>query len=158
MFLGCSLERWRREATGRLRIVATCLPVLLILTVGAAAGGWLVRVHRTLPAQEAFRNYEAFADLIRRQAPAPSPIIFFRTEAHALAFHTGKPLQTLSDWTDLEAQLAPDGDHYVVMPPATVAEARHVMTNVYWDTVASNAELAGGAHERPLVLLRAKCR
>jgi 4-amino-4-deoxy-L-arabinose transferase-like glycosyltransferase len=155
LFLACVVERWRREATGRQALIAAQAPLLLALIIGATAAGWLVRVHRTLPAQEAFRNYEAFAALIRRHAPAPEKVVFFRTEAHALAFHTGRPLQTLREWQDLNVFLQENGAHYIIMPPEAVREANEILKDVRWERVASNVELSGGSHERPLILLRA---
>ena len=128
---------------------------MLAIVVGCVAAGWLYQVCRTLPAIESYRNYETFAAVIRQQAPTPQPVLFFRTEAHTLAFHVGAPLQTLSEWSDLDAQLPKHGTLYVVMPPEAAVEARQQHKGVRWEEVTSNVALAGGQHERPLVLLRA---
>jgi 4-amino-4-deoxy-L-arabinose transferase-like glycosyltransferase len=156
LFLSCALERWRQEAAGRLKAIADRVPLLLAIVVGCVAAGWLYQVCHTLPAIESYRDYQSFASVIRQQAPAPRPVIFFRTEAHALAFHVGAPLQTLSQWSELDAQLTQHGTLYIVMPPEAATEAGEEHKGIRWEEVSSNVELAGGRHERPLVLMRAR--
>jgi 4-amino-4-deoxy-L-arabinose transferase-like glycosyltransferase len=119
----------------------------------AALIGWFVRVTWYLPANESFRDYRAFAAQVRRLAPS-EPVVFFRTEAHALAFHVGRPLTVLVQWPDLNARLALPGRHYVIMPPASAEEWPQFLQGIRLEEVARNTDLAGGAHERPLVLLR----
>jgi 4-amino-4-deoxy-L-arabinose transferase-like glycosyltransferase len=158
LFLGCAAQRWRDEATrqgGTPAALAPLAPILVVLVAACAVAGWFVRVHWSLPRKEPFRDYTRFAAVVRRHAPAPAEVVFFRTEAHALAFHTGRPLRTLSDWDDLAAWLQSGGTRYVVLPPHAAAEAPAAVRGVRWEVVASNAELAGGEHERPLLLLRA---
>jgi 4-amino-4-deoxy-L-arabinose transferase-like glycosyltransferase len=154
LFLGRVLHCWGEEMVWRRRVAIG----LVSLVVACVAVGWLVRTHRTLPAQEAYRDYTAFAAVIRRESPAPREVVFFRTEAHALAFHTGRPLRTLSEWEELERQLEGPGDHYVVMPPEAATEVRVALPGVRWVEVTSNVELAGGSHERPLLLLQSRSK
>jgi hypothetical protein len=119
---------------------------------------WLVRVEHQLPAKEPFRDYRAFAAEVRRHAPRPEPIVFFRTEAHALAFHVGRPLEVFVKWEELNDRLDQPGTHYVVMPPDpddAVAWAGH-LHGVRLEEVSRNTNLSGGEHERPLVLFRAE--
>ncbi len=134
--------------------IAVGVPFVLTILVAGVTLVWLDRVCRTLPLEEPFRDYERFAAVIRRQAPTPQHVVFFRTEAHALAFHVGRPVETLSEWSDLDAQLAQDGTHYVVMPVDVVQQARAEKRGSCWEEMTSNVVLAGGKHERPLVLLR----
>src|SRR5262249_40608069 len=96
----------------------------------------------------------AFAQRVRSWAPAPALVIFFRTEAHALAFHVGRPLTVLIDWNDLEAHLAAPGPRYLVMPPDCAAAWPVRLRKVRLVEVLRNTELSAGRHERPLVLLR----
>jgi hypothetical protein len=117
---------------------------------------WLFRVELFLPAQEPFRDYRTFAAEVRRHAPMPEPVVFFRTEAHALAFHVGRPLDVLVQWEQLNARLSRTGIHYVVMPPDCAKEWAANLHGVRLEEVTSNTALAGGDHERPLVLLRAE--
>jgi hypothetical protein len=120
-----------------------------------AAAFWLVRVGWVLPRQEPLRDYRAFAAEVRRRAPRPEPVLFFRTEAHALAFHLGRPLDVLVQWEKLRERLARPGMHYVVMPPETARDCGALLPGVRVEEVLRNTDLSGGRHERPLVLLRA---
>ncbi len=81
---------------------------------------------------------------------------FVRTEAHALAFHLGRPLAVLVQWEELREGLARPGTHHVVLPPDYAAQAAAALPGVRLEEVLRNTDLSGGAHERPLVLLRAE--
>jgi 4-amino-4-deoxy-L-arabinose transferase-like glycosyltransferase len=150
LFLGCVATRlarsWRRGW-----VLDRLVPATL---AGAMAVVWAVRVTVMLPAEEPFRNYRPLAAVIRREAPPPAEIVFFRTEAHALAFRVGRPLAVLVEWTELARRLDGPGPHYVVTPPETARECRR-LPGLSWEEVSGTTALAGGAHERPLVLLRA---
>jgi 4-amino-4-deoxy-L-arabinose transferase-like glycosyltransferase len=149
LFLGCALRRWSRRS--RRAGAAWLVPAVAGLTVLA----WAVRIGWLLPAQESFRDYRAFAAAVRRLAPRPRPVVFFRTEAHALAFHLGRPLDVLVQWEKLRDLVARPGAHYVVMPPDSVRDCPRFLPGVRLEPVLSNTDLSGGRHERPLVLLRA---
>src|SRR5262249_39467830 len=119
---------------------------------GAGGGaGW----GGTCPAGEPFRDYQAFAAAVRGHAPAPAEVVLFRAEAHALAFRLGRPVAVLSDWGDLRARLARPGAHHVVLPPAVAEEAARALPGLRLQVLGRNTDLSGGAHERPLVHLRA---
>jgi 4-amino-4-deoxy-L-arabinose transferase-like glycosyltransferase len=152
LFLGCvatrAAERLRRGWVFDRLVPAVCAGAMVLF--------WAVRVGWTLPAQEPFRDYRPLAAVVRRVAPAPEEVVFFRTEAHALAFRVGRPLAVLVEWSDLEARLGRPGPHHVVTPPETAAECRGRLPGLGWEEVAGTVALAGGAHERPLLLLRAE--
>ncbi len=155
LFLGCIFsneERRWRETGPRAAWAALCL-LPCLLAVGMTAG-WLVRVERGLPAEEPYRDYTRFAAEVRREAPPPQEVLFFRTEAHALAFHVGRPLAVLVEWKDLGDRIAGSGTRYVVMPPNVADEAPQALPHLRFEKVLENTDLSGGAHERPLVLLR----
>jgi 4-amino-4-deoxy-L-arabinose transferase-like glycosyltransferase len=144
LFLGCVVERlaWRR---------------LLPVVAGLAAlmlAGWVVWIGHVLPARESFRDYRPFAALVRRHAPA-GEVVFFRTEAHALAFRVGRPLASVVEWSELDDRLRRPGAHFVVLPPAVAAEAARRLAAVRFEELGRTTALAGGRHERPLVLVRA---
>ena len=40
-----------------------------------------------------------------------------RVEAHALAFHVGRPINTILEWENIEIWAGRPGEHYFVMPP-----------------------------------------
>jgi 4-amino-4-deoxy-L-arabinose transferase-like glycosyltransferase len=125
--------------------------VLLLL----ASCGWLVYLHGVLPREEPAREHWSFAREIRRQVPAPEPVLFFRTEAHPLAFHVGRPLEILIQWPQLQARLARPGT-YVVMPPRVYDLCLRELPDVRLVQMACNDALAGGRHEHPLLLLRSE--
>lgn len=149
LFLGCVAERCYHTSKAPRRWL-----VGFSLVVGACLVGWLIHVEWILPRQEAQREYRRFAEEIRRLAPAPEPIVFFRTEAHPLAFRVGRPMQVKVWWHELEAWTAQPGVHYVVMPRAVAAQSRSELPSGRLEEVLGNEVLAGGSHEKPLVLLR----
>lgn len=146
LFLACAVRRWgRRRWLAGAPLVAT--------VAGAAAIGWLVRVEHYLPAQEPYRDYTAFAAEVRRCAPRPRPTILFRTEAHPLAFHLGRPLDVLVKWEELRERLSRPGSHYIVMPPKVAQQCAANLPGARLTALLRNTDLAGGDHEHPLVLL-----
>ena len=116
---------------------------------------WIARVEWQLPAKEPYRDYHSFADRVRGLAPRPEEVIFFRTEAHPLAFHLGRPLVIIVQWGELNARLLQPGTHYIVTPPQYAEECPLYLRNVRLENVVRNTDLSGGEHERPLVLVRA---
>jgi 4-amino-4-deoxy-L-arabinose transferase-like glycosyltransferase len=120
----------------------------------AYSGGWLWYVERVLPGEEAGRDQRPFATAVRQAVPAPQPILLFRTEPHALAFHLGRPLALQVEWSDLAHWSMGPGPHYVVMPPEWVAEATQLLPGLVLEPVLDGRELGGAWHEKPLVLYR----
>jgi len=153
VFLGCVGQHWLRELAPKRRRLAIAGFAGL---AGIMAALWLVRVEWQLPAREPYRDYRAFAAHVRQLAPSPDEVIFFRTEAHPLAFHLGRPLAIVVQWAELNARLLQPGTHYIVTPPQYAEESRRYLHGIQFDRVLSNTDLSGGAHERPLVLLRAE--
>jgi 4-amino-4-deoxy-L-arabinose transferase-like glycosyltransferase len=163
LFLGCVVER---RLAGRLPLLAGL--------AGLMVAGWAVWLGRYLPAEEPYRDYRPFAGLVRRHAPPPAEVIFFRTEAHALAFRVGRPQAVVVEWPELRRRLAGPGPHHVVLPPAVAAEAARELPGVRLEevgrTTAAGARpaapwpfgwvlglrLGDRRHERPLVLLLAQ--
>jgi 4-amino-4-deoxy-L-arabinose transferase-like glycosyltransferase len=152
LFLGCAAERWYRQ-TRLVRLPPAAFGVML---TGCVAG-WLIYVQVYLPRVEPQYEVKRFAAAIRRLAPAPEPVLLFRTEHHALAFHVGRPLQILVQWPDLETWATGAKPGYVVMPPGSYAELEKELPS--WrslEKVLCNTELSGGHHDKPLVLLRTR--
>jgi 4-amino-4-deoxy-L-arabinose transferase-like glycosyltransferase len=135
-------------------------PLLGAAILGAALAaigiGWWIRIDQVLPRQEAQQECRRFAAEIRRRAPAPQLILFFRAEAHLLAFHVGQPIDTLLEWENLDIWAARPEVYYVVMPPEYVAEWPRHLKNGQLQEVLRNTDLSGGTHARPLVLLCTK--
>jgi 4-amino-4-deoxy-L-arabinose transferase-like glycosyltransferase len=149
LFLGAAAERWYRGAKYPRRLAAA-----FGLILAGCVIGWGVYLYRVLPEQEPEHEYQRFAAAIRQRAPRPQPIIFFRVEAHALAFRLGPPIDTILEWENLDIWSNNPGTHYVVMSPDCVAEwPEHVKSGRLIEVVR-NTDLAGGSHEHPLVLMR----
>ncbi len=123
---------------------------LVWIGAGLCSLVWLVHVELILPRSEPAREWASFASEVRRSAPVPEEVILFRTEAHVLAFHLGRPLTILVEWQHLADRLARPGCHHVVMPPEWLEEARQRLPGLALEEVLSNTT---GRHDRPLVLL-----
>ena len=104
LFLGCVLDRWRQEASGREKLYRVAVPLLLAILVGGVTMVWIDRVCRTLPREEAYRDYQRFAAVIRKQAPDRKRWGSFVPSGMALAFHVGQPMETVSEWSELDSQ------------------------------------------------------
>jgi 4-amino-4-deoxy-L-arabinose transferase-like glycosyltransferase len=152
LFLGCAAERWY-ENTRRRKSLAALFGLIL---VGCLAGWW-VYVDRVLPADEPAREYKRFAAAIRRLVPAPDLVLFFRAEAHALAFHVGPPIDTFLEWENLDIWAGRSGCHYIVMPEDCAAEWPEHVTSGRLEEVSRSTDLPGAGHrQRPLVLMRTR--
>jgi hypothetical protein len=141
LFLSCVLVRWRPAGLPRLA------PAVVLLS-GLA---WWVRVEFVMPRYEARLEQQTFARRIREEAPSPQPVLLFQTEAHALAFHLGKPVRTVIHWHELQAILSEQTCHVVI--PAPQANAwREQLPGIELVEVARN----GDEHEKPMVLFRSR--
>jgi 4-amino-4-deoxy-L-arabinose transferase-like glycosyltransferase len=150
LFLGCIAEKWYQAARRPKRLAAAWGLVIL-----ACAGGWAWYVDRVLPAAEPTLEQQRFAREIRQLVPAPELVLFFRVEAHALAFHVGSPIDTFLEWENLDIWAGRPGTHYIVMPPDCAAEWPKHVTAGRLEEVLRNTSLPGATHhEHPLVLLR----
>jgi 4-amino-4-deoxy-L-arabinose transferase-like glycosyltransferase len=152
VFLGCVLEHCLNSAR-RFLVLSGVVAVAALMAIG-----WGVRLMWLMPAEEPYRDYRPFAAVVRRHAPTPSPVLFFRTEAHALAFRVGQPLRVLLEWSELQAHVQQPGPHYLVMPPDCAAQCPRLLHGVRLREVCRNTSLAGGKHERPLVLVQVKSK
>jgi hypothetical protein len=83
-------------------------------------------------------------------------ILFFRAEAHALAFHVGPPIDTILEWENLDIWSSRPGTYYVVMPPENADEWQRHLKLGQLEEVLRSSELVSGGHAHPLVLLRTR--
>lgn len=150
LLLGCAVDRF-------LQLRPRALPYVVALAGAsgcALLGGWYYYLAVRLPASEPEREFKQFAQVIRRIAPAPQPIIFFRTESHALAFHVGRPVDSILEWENVDTWAGRAGAFYVVMPADLVDEwPAHVHAGSLKE-IARNDPANGRPHEQPLVLLQ----
>ena len=100
--------------------------------------------------------FQQFAGEIRRRAPVPQLILFFRTEVHALAFHVGRPIDTLLEWENLDVWAARPETYYVVMPATYAQDWPRRLKRGQLEEVLRTLILAGAYHDDPLVLLRTR--
>ncbi len=151
ILLGCWLEQLLTTAWRRVTLVGIVAVSLVMLL------GWSVRLFVLLPAEEPYRDYRLFAARVRQQAGGES-IVFFRAEAHALAFRVGQPLEQVVEWPRLRERLHAAVPHWIITPPHTLDEMRQHLDGWTLEEIQRTTDLAGGHHERPLVLLRATPR
>jgi 4-amino-4-deoxy-L-arabinose transferase-like glycosyltransferase len=146
LLLGCAAEVWLRARRAR-RGAAVGLAVV----VAAAAAGWFGYLERVAPRLDEGRPDRRFAEAVRRHTS--SHVLFFRAEAHAVAFHVGRPLHTLLEWENLDVWAGKTRPTYVIMPADCVALwPRHLGFGRLVE-VLRTTDLTGRSHERPLVLL-----
>jgi 4-amino-4-deoxy-L-arabinose transferase-like glycosyltransferase len=138
LFLGGVVEHGWRAARRR-----AALALAGGLVVAGCATGWLVFAERGAPHRDTGDETRAFALAIRQRTTGR--VVFFRTEAHALAFHVGRPVITLIEWENLDIWLAKGQPLHVLMPEDCAAE---------WPEHLSNGRLEEVERRGPLVLLR----
>jgi 4-amino-4-deoxy-L-arabinose transferase-like glycosyltransferase len=151
LVLGRAAEHWYVTSRQR-RALAAGFAVVL----AGCAAGWLVYLDRVLPEKEPALSYRPFAEQIRRRAPAPHFIIFFRAEAHDLAFHVGRPLDSILEWENLEWWAARPDPVYVVMPPNYAAVWQHHLKPGSLEEVLRSVDVMPGQDRREFVLLRTR--
>ena len=148
-------RRWRPV---RPRVVWIGLRLLPCLLAAGMTAGWAAHVDGGLAEEEPFRDYRRFAAEVRSWAPQPEEVVFFRTEAHALAFHVGRPMTVLVEWSELQTRVIESGDRFVVMPEESAGQAPQELPELRFDEILRNTDLSGGRHERPLILLKVASR
>jgi 4-amino-4-deoxy-L-arabinose transferase-like glycosyltransferase len=146
LFLGCVTERWYREARRPSRLTAA-----LGLTIAGCVVGWAVYLYHVLPRDEPRLEYRYLAAAIREYAPVPQPVIFFRVESHALAFHLGRPIDTIKEWENIDTWAGRPGTYYIVMTPECARDWPRYVRSGRLEAVLTN-----GRHKQPLVLMRTR--
>jgi hypothetical protein len=124
------------------------------LLLGLLCLGWWIYLTLLLPKQGPGEEYRQFASVIRLHAPAPQLILFFRAETHALAFHVGRPIDTLREWENLDVWVGRPEIYHVVMPLSFAHEWPQHLQAGRLEEVARSTILGGADHADPLVLLR----
>jgi hypothetical protein len=114
--------------------------------------------HAVLPAQDAANRQDEFAAEVRQVAPAPQLVLFFRAEAHALAFHIGRPINTFLEWENLDVWAGRPGPNYVLMPAPCADEWQRHVTAGALEEVLRQPDVPGRSPDRTLVLMRTRPR
>jgi len=150
IFLGCVAEQWYQRFQFRRRLLFGFNSLL-----AGCLAAWFCYLHFFLPVQEPGREYRRFAAAIRRHVPPPGLVLFFRTEAHALAFHLGPEIDTFLEWENLAIWAGRPGCHYIVMPLSCAREwPEHVASGRLEEVIRSTEFAGAGQREKPLVLMR----
>ncbi len=150
LLLGCSIDRLLEL---RPKLLKHAIRAGLVSSL-CLVGGWIYYLSVYLPKSESEREFRTFAATVRRIAPVPQPIIFFRTESHALAFHLGRPVDSILEWENIDTWASRAGAFYLVMPADMVAEwPAHVHSGKLVE-LCRNDPPNGRPHEQPLVLLK----
>ncbi len=114
LFLACTITRFLQDPSSSCQ-GKRWLTGLATLAVTGCLLGWLGYLHLVEPRQADFALARRFAAEIRNRTA--QPVIFFRAEAHAVAFHVGPPLDTILEWENLDVWANQPQTIYVVMPP-----------------------------------------
>jgi 4-amino-4-deoxy-L-arabinose transferase-like glycosyltransferase len=156
--LGCCAETWYRERPRRGLVVA------FGATVACVLGLWLAYLHLIEPAIEATRTHRRFAEEVRRHTGGQ--VLFFRAEAHNIAFRVGRPLAPLLEWENLDVWAGMPQTTYVVLPPEEFAAWRDHLHAGELELVLRSEDLGPEAppwlawvpdnRERPYVLARTR--
>jgi hypothetical protein len=149
IFLGCMAERLYLAASP---IGRRALRTSLAAVAAGAIAAWGYVIHFEHPRLEPNREQVTFAHQIRGVAPAPTVVLFFRVECHPLAFHVGRPINTLLEWENLDVWAGGARPTYVLMSPEDAADWPNHLTAGRLDEVFRNPP----SHDKPLVLLRTR--
>jgi 4-amino-4-deoxy-L-arabinose transferase-like glycosyltransferase len=151
ILVGCMLDR----LCGRIECSRLAWTGVAGTIACIASASWVYYVERVLPKAEPFLEDRRFASEVRKLAPQPALILFFRAENHALAFHLGPPLDTFLEWENLDIWVGRPGPYYIVMPVDCLEESPRHLTAGRLEAVLRNTDVPNAAnHERPLVLVR----
>ncbi|MFL5244294.1 MAG: ArnT family glycosyltransferase [Gemmataceae bacterium] len=157
LFIACMAEGWYRDAK---RIGSRVKPLHYAAACGfmlmSCAVGWIVKVDCDLPRQELGLDCRPFALVIRRYAPRPHSVLFFRTESHDLAFHVGRPLEVFVEWERLEAWSTRPETSYIVMPVKWFTNCPPGFPVDRLEVILYQEDLNGIARHEPLVLLKTR--
>jgi 4-amino-4-deoxy-L-arabinose transferase-like glycosyltransferase len=149
LFLGCMIERWVVTSTNKKAILGLIGAVVLSCVLG-----WVVFLGLVKPGRAMGQKEKQFATEVRRRAPAPQLILFFRTEDHILAFHVGRPIDTILEWQNLDSWAARPEIYHVVMPSEYATQWQEHLKKGGLKEVTRSGILGGSNHSDPLVLLR----
>jgi 4-amino-4-deoxy-L-arabinose transferase-like glycosyltransferase len=149
LLLGCVAERWWRESGARPAVVCWAAGV-----VGVYALAWWVYLDFIPRGRAEARPTRQFAAEIR--ARTDLPVLFFRAEDHVLAFHVGRPVDSLVEWENLDWWLRQPLPIYVVMPESDADAWCDHLKNGRLEEVTRMTRLTDANIERPLVLLRTR--
>jgi 4-amino-4-deoxy-L-arabinose transferase-like glycosyltransferase len=147
LLLGCTAERFWITGGRRVRhgMAAGFAAVSLAVMLGwmAYAGG-----------QEDGWPHQRIAQEIRERTGRP--VIFFRAEAHVLAFHVGRPVATILEWENLAWWVARPFPVYVVMPEDAADVWQRHLPGAALQEVLRSRDRVPDRREHQFVVLRTR--
>ncbi len=161
LFLGCVGERFWLRARERSDTTMSLAgpgkpallgPILAGLMLACSAAGWGVYNLWIVPRQEQGWPYQRLARDIR--ARTDKPVIFFRAESHVLAFHVGRPLDTILEWENLDIWASQPFPVYFVMPADCARDWPQHLAKGRLEEVCRITDQSWGQHKRFLVVMR----
>ncbi|MFL5331405.1 MAG: ArnT family glycosyltransferase [Gemmataceae bacterium] len=117
ILVGCALERLWLTRNDKKWIVTCAAGILGTSLVGAVVFESLI-----LPRIDEQFEKRTLADKIRHHRQPEAAVIFFRIEDHLLAYHLGKPLQTIQEWENLDIWVSQLENGCIIMPAELAAE------------------------------------
>jgi hypothetical protein len=158
LFLGCTAEHlWlkrRQVVDAASRNTGRKDAVFCGLLLAGVALGWGIYNTWVVPRQEQGWPYQRLGQDIRSRTHMP--VIFFRAEAHLLAFHVGRPLDTILEWENLDVWASRKVPVYFVMPPDCAADWPKHLAKGQLEETFRTSDHSWGKRERPLVVMRSR--
>lgn len=124
---------------------------ILVLLVGSTMG-WVWFVDFYLPKLEPMREMKSAAKIIRKRTG--ENLLFFNIEAHSLAFHVGKPMETVVGWEKLQKVIVAKDETFVLTSPENLEEMMEKFSRYKIDVLYSKNESETKGLSRPFVFVK----
>ena len=118
----------------------------------ASTIGWVWFVDFYLPKLEPMREMKSAAKIIRQSTG--ENLLFFNMEAHALAFHLGKPVETIVGWEKLEKVIVSKNESFVLTSPDNLEEMMGKFPRYKFDVLYLKNESETLGLSRPFVFIK----
>jgi hypothetical protein len=129
-------------------MVFNSVAILLV----ASMVGWVWFVDFYLPKLEPMREMKSAAKIIRKSTG--DSLLFFNMEAHALAFHLGKPVETVVGWENLSKAICAKNEAFVLTSPDYLDEMMENFPRFKFDILYLKKESETKGLSRPFVFIK----
>ena len=129
-------------------MVFNSIAILLV----ASMIGWVWFVDFYLPKLEPMREMKSAAKIIRKSTG--DSLLFFNMEAHALAFHLGKPVETVVGWENLSNAICAKNEAFVLTSPDYLDEMMQNFPRFKFDVLYLKKESETKGLSRPFVFIK----
>ena len=124
----------------------------IVVLLVASMVGWIWFVDLYLPKLEPMREMVSAAKIIRKSTG--ENLLFFNMEAHALAFHLGKPVETVVGWEKLEKAIGAKNEVFVLTSPENIEEMMMKFPRYKFDILYLRSEAETKGISRPFVFVK----